>query len=260
VVPSGNAVAEPQLSRMLPEGVAPFYTRLPLRGSSEAELLGMLDGLPGAVRLLADADVDLLIFDCTAATTYSRSLRTTIADRMRTEAGTAAITTADALVAALGALETRNPVMLSPYVPGPHRREIEFITSYGFTVVAEAALGIDTNTEIAALQPDELHDFVIDNRHADADAYVLSCTALRSAELIEVLEKDLGRPVITSNQAMAWYALRQRASRTSWPGSVPCSRAGDCVRQSKHAPTCGDVCSRRGGATGYLGGHRISSV
>jgi hypothetical protein len=96
-------------------------------------------------------------------------LRTTIADRMRTGAGTAAITTADALVAALRALDTRKLAMLSPYVPGPHRREIEFITSYGFTVVAEAALGIDTNTEIAALRPDELRDFVIDNRHVRRD-------------------------------------------------------------------------------------------
>ncbi|MDT7652840.1 MAG: maleate isomerase, partial [Pseudonocardiales bacterium] len=57
VVPSGNVIAEPQLTAMLPAGVAPYVTRLPLRGSSEAELTAMLDGLESAAALLADARV-----------------------------------------------------------------------------------------------------------------------------------------------------------------------------------------------------------
>ena len=45
------------------------------------------------------------------------------------------------------------------------------------------------------------------NRRDEADAYLLSCTAIRSAEVIERLEDGLGRPVLTSNQALTWYCL-----------------------------------------------------
>lgn len=209
VVPSGNSIAEPQLARMLPAGVAPFFTRLPLRGSSETELMGMLDGLPAAARLLADARVDLLVFHCTAVTTFSLDLDATIADRMRDASGIPAMTTAEALIAAFHALNARNVVLLTPYLTGPHQREIEFVHAHGIKVIADAALDMDTNTEMAVLRPDELFDFAVRHRNPEADAYFLSCTALRSAEIIEELEKELGRPVITSNQAMAWYALRK---------------------------------------------------
>jgi maleate isomerase len=36
----------------------------------------------------------------------------------------------------------------------------------------------------------------------------LSCTALRTAELIARVEQRLGRPVLTSNQAMIRFVLR----------------------------------------------------
>jgi maleate isomerase len=208
VVPSGNVIAEPQLKAMLPAGVASYVTRLPLRGSSDAELAAMLDGLEAASGLLADAELDLLVFHCTAVSTSSPALGTTIASRMTAACGIPATTTADALVAALRAFAARRVVLLTPYIEGPHRREVEFLRWHGFDVVADAALGIDTNAEMAALPPGQLFEFALRNRHPEADAYLLSCTALRSAEVIEALEVELGRPVVTSNQAMAWHALR----------------------------------------------------
>jgi maleate cis-trans isomerase len=208
VVPSGNVIAEPQIRAMLPPGVAPYFTRLRLRGSSESELMAMLDGVEEATALLADAAVDQLVFHCTAVTTFSPSLGADIGERMRASSGIPSMTTAEAITAALGALRARDIVLLTPYLAGPHRREIEFVHAHGGIVLADAALGIDTNTEMARLSPEELFEFVVRHRNPDAQAYFLSCTALRSAEIIEPLERELGRPVLTSNQAMVWHALR----------------------------------------------------
>lgn len=71
------------------------------------------------------------------------------------------------------------------------------------------ALGLDTNTEMARVPPPDLVDFVARHAHPEAEAYLLSCTALRSAPTIEVLEQLTGRPVVTSNQAAVWHALRR---------------------------------------------------
>ena len=43
---------------------------------------------------------------------------------------------------------------------------------------------------------------------ADADAIVLSCTNWQTMEVIERLEKETGKPVITTTQATVWAALR----------------------------------------------------
>jgi maleate isomerase len=53
---------------------------------------------------------------------------------------------------------------------------------------------------------------------ADVDAYLMSCTNIRSVEIIDELERRLGRPVITSNQATLWYCLRACRLRDVLPG------------------------------------------
>jgi maleate isomerase len=45
--------------------------------------------------------------------------------------------------------------------------------------------------------------------HKEAEAIFLSCTALRGAEVAQVIEDTVGIPVITSNQALLWRGLRQ---------------------------------------------------
>jgi maleate cis-trans isomerase len=218
IVPSGNVVAEPEIASMLPPGVRAYFTRLPLRGSSKEELMGMLDGLDQATELLADAAPDLMVFHCTAVTTYEPSLGHAVRDRMSAISGIATVATSEALVAARQALGIRDVALLTPYLADPHEREIRFLNEHGFDVVSDANLGIDTNTEMAALKPAELFDFVVQNQSPDAEGYLLSCTALRSAGIIEPLEALLGKPVITSNQAMVWHALRVGGAMDNVPG------------------------------------------
>jgi maleate cis-trans isomerase len=43
----------------------------------------------------------------------------------------------------------------------------------------------------------------------DADGMFISCTGLHVLDIIEMLEKDLGKAVITSNQVTLWSALKK---------------------------------------------------
>ena len=42
----------------------------------------------------------------------------------------------------------------------------------------------------------------------ESEAVFVSCTALRTSAIIEELEQALGKPVVTSNQALVWHSLR----------------------------------------------------
>jgi maleate isomerase len=58
------------------------------------------------------------------------------------------------------------------------------------------------------VSPAFILDMALQLDRPDADAIFISCGALRSVDIIEALEEKTGKPVITSNQALAWDALR----------------------------------------------------
>jgi maleate cis-trans isomerase len=211
ILPSGNTVAEPEIAAMLPPGVGFAATRLPLRGSSEPELLAMLDALEPATRLLADARPSAIAFHCTAVSTFAPAMAGDIRRRMQEAAGAArCLSTAEAILAALAALGARRVLLVTPYIEAVHAREIAWLEANGISVAGGDRMGIDTNAEMARIPPAEIADRT--RRAAagchDADAVFISCTAIRSAGVIAALEAELGLPVLTSNQALAWHALR----------------------------------------------------
>ena len=209
LVPSGNSVAETELRAMLPDSVTMLTTRLALRGSSEAELLAMLTDLDQAATLLGHAEPDAIAFHCTAVSTFAPHLAGEIRDRITAATGRAAIATADAILAAFRVLAARRVLLVTPYIAPVHQREIDFLAACGSTVVGGSCLGVDTNTEMARIEPAVIAAQVRDAAAGVvADACFVSCTAIRSAGLIAELEVSLGMPVITSNQVLVWYALR----------------------------------------------------
>ena len=219
LVPSGNSIAETELRAMLPDEVSMLTTRLALRGSSEPELLAMLTDLDNAATLLGHAEPDLIAFHCTAVSTFAPHLAGEIRGRITAATKRPAIATADAILAAFQVLEARQLLLVTPYIEPVHRREIDFLAAHGLTVVGGSCLSVDTNTEMARITPDAIAKQAIAAASGvDADACFISCTAIRSAGLIADLEATLGMPVITSNQVLAWHALRTLKVETAVAG------------------------------------------
>jgi maleate isomerase len=208
LIPSGNSVAEPELRAMLPSGTSMLVTRLPLRGSSKPELMHMIDRLEAASELLADACVDVIVFHCTAVSTFAPELAHGIRQRIEKASGITCFTTADAILAALSKLNARRVSLLTPYIDEVHAREVAWLEASGVEVAGSSNLGINTNADMAKLAPEEILNWARDNISDAADACFLSCTAIKSAGIIEPLECIGGRPVLTSNQSMVWHLLR----------------------------------------------------
>jgi maleate isomerase len=57
--------------------------------------------------------------------------------------------------------------------------------------------------------PESVIEFAARVCRPEAEALFCSCTAWRSLEVVEALEKRTGKPVVTSNQATIWAAFRQ---------------------------------------------------
>jgi maleate isomerase len=177
MVPSGNAICEAELHAMLPPGVVALITRLELRGSSEAELAKMLNRLEEAAGLLADARPALLGFHCTAVSTFAPDRAAEIPARITKASGLPAVTTADAILAALGALGAKRILLTTPYIAAVHEREIAFLAAHGCTVMGGDLMGINTNAEMAQIPPEAIAAQARGAARAapGADACFISC-------------------------------------------------------------------------------------
>ena len=209
IVPSVNTEAEPQIGAMLPDGVTLHTTRLKMVEGPPETLLSFTDKIEEGASVLADAGVDRILFHCTAVTTHDPDMARRIRERIVQATGLPVSVTGEAVAAALGALGARKVVMVTPYLREVNEREAAFLRHHGVTVLGHHAQGLTYAREFRAIEPYGWYRMAIERKHAEADAYFLSCAQIRVAEIIEALEHDLGRPVVTSNQAALWHALRQ---------------------------------------------------
>lgn len=69
-------------------------------------------------------------------------------------------------------------------------------------------MGLEDDQIMARVAPETIVQLAKECISPDSDALFISCTALRSVQVIKEIEKSINRPVVTSNQAAAWLASR----------------------------------------------------
>ena len=213
IVPPTNTANEAEWARMLPPDVTLHAARMPLHldTASEAGKAALHADIARFAGDLAQASVDLIAYGCTAGSMVSpvRALPAFISERT----GRPAVTTAQALVEALGALGATRVALGTPYDRALNAHEVRFLADHGIDVVHEEGFGYGAggpqeHRNIARIQPDEVYALARRVDRPEAQAIVLSCTDLATLDIIERLEADCGKPVVSSNSATLWLALR----------------------------------------------------
>ena len=130
-----------------------------------------------------------------------------------------ATSTSKAVLDAFQSLGARKIALTTPYVQETNDREVAFLASHQISVLSETGMGIrGDGLAMIGVQPGEWYRRVKAQEDPDVEAYFISCTAIRAAEVIEPLEADLDRPVVTSNQAMVWHSLKKLGINDRVPG------------------------------------------
>jgi len=201
---------EADFHKMAPEGVSILTTRMPLDVSTVEAIGKMGDCAEEASSLLAQGKPNLIIFGSTAGS-YIKGIGydKEIINRIESHVGIPAITTSTAVIDALNALKVKKVAVATPHIDEVNQRERSFIEDSGFRITSIKGLNLREAYEIASVESDEMYRLVKEIFTEDADAIFISCTGLTVINIIETLEGELKRPVVTSNQATIWAALRR---------------------------------------------------
>src|SRR5260221_7996771 len=192
------------------DGVAFYESRIYNSPTITPETLAeMASGIAAAAALIKPGiPLDALAYGCTSGAMVIGEervfalLREAWPDKPCTTPITAALNR-------LRALGARRIALLTPYIDEINQSMRRYIEARGIAVVAMGSFNNGNDNEAAGISAASL-DSAISQLDAEkqVDAVFVACTSLRIPALIEGIETQLGKPVISSNHAMAWHALR----------------------------------------------------
>jgi len=209
LVPSSNTTVEVEFYRALPKSVTLHVARLFLTQITPDSILGMVQDLEAQCRNLASADVDVIVLGATAPSFlkglgYDRE----IIARIEQATGKRATTTSTALIDALRHLGVSRVALGSAYDAKVNAIAQSFLEASGMEVVAAQGLSYIDNLAVGRLEVASAYELARKVDRRGAEAVVLACTNWKTMDAIEKLERELGKPVVTTSQASVWAALK----------------------------------------------------
>jgi len=211
IVPSVNIVVEEWYPRVVPDGVSVHFARMLIADGSSPEKIIAMDSedVVRAIKQVATCRPHAVAYGCTASSIIQGHA---FDERLRSEirhiAGVPATTATDSIFAACRALGLSRVTAISPYTETVDAAEHRFFAEGELETVASAHLGIAEGFRLAEPEPDAILDLALRTWEPQSDGLIAACLNFRSHPIIDALEARIGKPVVTSTQAVLWRLLR----------------------------------------------------
>lgn len=200
---------EQDLRRMLPNGLEVFTNRIMNANPTTIENLRAMAGdiTRAAAGILPELGVDAMIYGCTSG---SIAIGTEKLDEL-IHAALPGIPTTNPVVAAqkaFAAFDASRISVMTPYIKDVNTEMAKYFLGQGYDLLNIAGFGFENDIEMTSISPETLYQGALQICDPNADLLFISCTALRSSLAIERIERALGKPVVTSNQALTWHVMQ----------------------------------------------------
>ena len=208
LVPSINTTMETEFGQIAPEGVSVHSARIAGgRHGTPEELRAMEAASQQAARDVAMVQPDVVVYGCTSGSFFEGpEWNRRICAQLTEITGAPTVTTAGAMAACLAARGYKKVDVVTPYVELTNERLKQFLKAHGIDVVKLGTFDMLDMFDHAKIQPDEIYRKVKEITTPEAEAVFVACTQLRALEVLDMLERDLGKPVYSAVQASAWQA------------------------------------------------------
>lgn len=207
IVLQTDETLERDLRVLLPDNLEFLVSRVPSATSVSSESLqAMANDLTQTASLLpVGATLSAIGYGCTSGTAQIGADR--IATLIKAGIQTPKVTEpVSALIAACAHLGVTRIGLISPYVASVSDQLCIVLADAGIEVTQFATFDEPTEEKVVRIAPDSIMDAAITMGAAeDCEAVFLSCTNLRTLDVIEEIEMQIGKPTLSSNQVLAWH-------------------------------------------------------
>ena len=192
------------------DDVAVYHARIENSPEITPETLRAMEGkiADTARLLLPQSAMDVVAYGCTSASVAIGPER--VSELLHQAEPTAEVTNpATAAVEALRAMGVQRLAILTPYQESVNVFFGHFFAEQGFDVTAFGSFLEDNDATVASIDPESVSEAVIElGRDPNVDGVFVACTSTRLLELAAETERQLGKPVTSSNHAIIWHSLR----------------------------------------------------
>ena len=196
---------------LIPPGVAFIVASNPVTNLDKDVLHAAFERAEQMAKLLA-SEADVMIMGGQPVYTLpGEDHLEKLLERIRTTTGKTTTTTLLAAIEALERLEAKKVVFVTPTKVELAIPVRNFLTAKGLQVVATKTMDIVHVNQCAGISSDSIYRLAKQGtlEAPQADAIFMNCGRMPVSDIITKLEGDLGKPVVTTQQAIVWWGLRQ---------------------------------------------------
>lgn len=221
VIAPFDLALERELWRWVPVEVSLHLARTPYEpvpvSMEMAHLVSNDQHLAAATRDVLPVEPEVVAYLCSSGSfvngvDYERSLCKAIVAAGAPDA----VTTSGALAEVLNRLDLHRVSVLTPYDADLTGKLHDFLRELDVETMSSDHLGLGGG--IWKVSYRTIAEHILGANHPDAEAIFVSCTNLPTYDLIEPLEKALGKPVLTANQLTMWACLQRMQLPVVGPG------------------------------------------
>jgi maleate isomerase len=198
-----------EFCKMAPPGVVPVPASLGVQHLSKERLEAVLDRYETAVREMVYEECDVINLGGTPPVTSGQpGVEEQLLERARAVADVPVFTHVQAEVEAMRHAGMSRVAVAAPYTHDLTAKFQAYFRTRGVNVIGAKSLGIDRNVDIAKLPVDASYRLATEvyREHPEADGVHLTCPRWATVVNLDRLEQDLGIPVTSSSQAVAFAA------------------------------------------------------
>ena len=206
MVPINNTTMERELLAWLPAGSTCKTVKIPRgKGMLTQETLPEYRAQAVALaRELADASIDVVAYGCTAAGFISGPAGdASLQQDLSVVTGKNVVTTARSMVLALQELGVKNIALVTPYLDGVNTQLKAFLADGGISVKRFSSFYAKTTDELGSIEAHQVAALARETMGDDCEAMFIGCSQLPTAEILGDLQREFGRPTLSSIQVTA---------------------------------------------------------
>ena len=211
VAPSRGDTLVYEFYRMFPEGFMMLNTTGTVRQLVDGDFEKQLGRIEEAVQDLVENNCDSIIFSGSPLFTRlpfgaDRELGKKLSDKF----GVPVAAGLTAEVEALKAMNCHKLVVGTPYPDDLNERLKRRLEESGFEVLQIAGYGVRKNSQLTDLPVHASYKIAkrLYNKARDADGIFVACPRWPTISDVQLLEDEIGKPVIASSLACIWHAMK----------------------------------------------------